>query len=68
MDFLNGNTIVLSKKYQLVALSLFDNSELIGSLYYFKRRGSFLGKIRIAVYFHSILKQNLIIFKTLIFK
>jgi hypothetical protein len=41
MDFLNGNTIVLSKKYQLVALSLFDNSEWIGSLYYFKHGGNF---------------------------
>ena len=41
MDFLNEDTRLLSKEYQLVGLSLFDYSEFVGSLYYFKRREIF---------------------------
>ncbi len=41
MDFLNGNTIVLSHKYQLRGFSLFNCKEFMGVLYYFKAREDF---------------------------
>ena len=36
MDFFNKETILLSKRYQLVSSSLFDNNEVMDILYYFK--------------------------------
>lgn len=41
MDFLNGNTIVLSNQYQLIGFTLFDCKEFMGVLYYFKGSGDF---------------------------
>ena len=41
MNFLNGNTIVLSNQYQLIEFTPSDCKELMGVLYYFKGSGDF---------------------------
>ena len=41
MDFLNGNTRVLSHQYKMIGFTLLNCEEFIVVLYYFKGSGDF---------------------------